>query len=64
LPIFSLLPEYRLAPLATDVIYVLLDLLSASALMQIAATGEAHSSRLFTSPRKAAKWSNVAIGAA
>ena len=64
LPLFSLLPSYRSFPMATNVVYICTDLLSASALMQIAETGEAVSSRHFTSTRRATRWSSVAIGAA
>jgi phosphatidylinositol glycan class U len=40
------------------------DLLSANALMDIADSGEAGSSRLFTSPRRDKRWTSFAIAAA
>ncbi|TKA48791.1 hypothetical protein B0A49_11882 [Cryomyces minteri] len=63
LPLFSLLPNPSIYPLATDLLYTAIDLLSANALMQIAESRESVSSRLFTSPRKNARWSAVAVGA-
>lgn len=41
-----------------------MDLLSANALMKIAESGEAGSSKLYTSPRKNKRWSSFAIAAA
>ena len=64
LPLFSLLPSSATYPAFTYLLYVLLDLLSASALMSIAESGEAVSSKLFTSPRKDKRWSSFAIAAA
>ncbi|KAF2140828.1 uncharacterized protein K452DRAFT_298912 [Aplosporella prunicola CBS 121167] len=63
LPIFSLLPDISVHPLATNLVYVLVDLLSANALIQIAETGESVSARLYTSPRKDMRWSSLAIAA-
>ncbi|KAF2501652.1 PIG-U-domain-containing protein [Lophium mytilinum] len=63
LPLFSLLPNPSTQPFATNLLYTIVDLLGASALMQIAESGQSVSSRLFTSPRKALRWSNIAIGA-
>ncbi|KAF2815509.1 CDC91 cell division cycle 91-like protein [Mytilinidion resinicola] len=63
LPLFSLLPNPSTYPFATNLLYTIVDLLGASALMQIAETGQSVSSRLFTSPRKDLRWSNIAIGA-
>ena len=61
LPLFALLPKQRVV---THLLYIVLDLLSANALMSIADTGESSSSKLFTSPRRGARWSSVAVGAA
>ncbi|KAF2202501.1 PIG-U-domain-containing protein [Delitschia confertaspora ATCC 74209] len=63
LPLFSLLPNPAYHPFATNVLYTIVDLLGANALMQIAETGQTVSSRLFTSPRKDLRWSSLAIGA-
>ncbi|KAK8195969.1 hypothetical protein M8818_007120 [Zalaria obscura] len=63
LPLFSLFPDPLRFPLAHVLLYTILDLLSANALMQMAESGEAVSSRLFTSSRKDKRWSSVAIGA-
>ncbi|KAK8195214.1 GPI transamidase-like protein component PIG-U [Phyllosticta capitalensis] len=63
LPLFSLLPDISKFPLATNIVYIIVDLLSANALMQIAETGENVSPRQFTSPRKDLRWSSVAIAA-
>ncbi|KAH8779420.1 GPI transamidase-like protein component PIG-U [Hyaloscypha finlandica] len=64
LPLFSLLPSSATYPAFTYLLYIILDLLSANALMCIAESGEAVSSKLFTSPRKDKRWSNFAIAAA
>ncbi|KAI9682052.1 MAG: hypothetical protein M1817_000106 [Caeruleum heppii] len=61
LPLFALLPRQ---PYATALLYILVDILSAISLMNIAEAGEASQSRLFTSPRKDLKWSSAAVGAA
>lgn len=61
LPLFSLLPKQ---PLAISLLYIFVDLLSATALMSIADTGESGSSKLFTSPRKKSRWSSLAVAAA
>ncbi|KAF4311534.1 gpi transamidase component pig-u [Botryosphaeria dothidea] len=63
LPLFSLLPDIYSFPLATNLVYIAVDLLSANALMQVAETGENVSARLFTSPRKGMHWSGLAIAA-
>ncbi|KAK0628112.1 Phosphatidylinositol glycan anchor biosynthesis class U protein [Lasiodiplodia hormozganensis] len=63
LPLFSLLPDIYAFPLATNLIYIAVDLLSANALMRIAETGENVSSRLFTSPRKDLRWGSLAVAA-
>jgi phosphatidylinositol glycan class U len=64
LPLFSLLPSSATYPAFTYLLYILVDLLSANALMKIAESGEAGSSKLYTSPRKDKKWSGLAIAAA
>jgi phosphatidylinositol glycan class U len=63
LPLFSLLPSYSSHPIFTHLLYIIVDILSANALMKIAESGEAGSSKLFTSPRREKRWSSVAIGA-
>ncbi|KAF2705000.1 PIG-U-domain-containing protein [Pleomassaria siparia CBS 279.74] len=63
LPLFSLLPNPSYSPFATNVFYTMVDLLSAYALMQIANSGQATVTRLFTSSRKELRWSSVAIAA-
>ncbi|EKD12630.1 uncharacterized protein L3040_005215 [Drepanopeziza brunnea f. sp. 'multigermtubi'] len=64
LPLFSLLPSSMSYPIFTYLLYILVDLSSANALMKIAETGEAGSSKLYTSPRKDKRWSSYAIAAA
>ncbi|CAL3970155.1 unnamed protein product [Diplocarpon coronariae] len=64
LPLFSLLPNSTSYPLFTYLLYIFVDLLSANAIMQIAESGEAGSSKLYTSPRKDKRWSSYAIAAA
>jgi phosphatidylinositol glycan class U len=64
LTLFSLLPSATTYPIVTNLLYIAVDLLSANALMNIADSGEAGSSRLFTSPRKDKRWSSYAIAAA
>ena len=63
LPFFSLLPNYATWPVFTNLLYILVDLLSAVSLMRIADSGEAVSSKLFTSPRKDKRWSNTQVAA-
>lgn len=63
LPLFSLLPDSAASPIFTYLLYILLDLLSANALMNMAESGEAGSSKIFSSPRRERRWSSVAIGA-
>ncbi|KAL1837378.1 hypothetical protein VTJ49DRAFT_3937 [Mycothermus thermophilus] len=63
LPLFSLLPNFASLPLLTDLVYVVLDLLSARALWRIADSGEAGSSAQFTSPRRAKRWSGFVLAA-
>ncbi|KAL9095833.1 MAG: hypothetical protein Q9165_001830 [Trypethelium subeluteriae] len=62
LPLFSLLPDLNQYPFATNFLYTAVDLLCANALMELAQTGQATSSRYFTSPRKGMTWSAVSIG--
>ncbi|KAL3418079.1 GPI transamidase subunit PIG-U [Phlyctema vagabunda] len=64
LPLFSLLPSSSSHPVFTYILYILVDLLSADALMKIADSGEAGCSKLFTSPRKDRRWSSFAVAAA
>lgn len=64
LTLFSLLPSSADYPLVTNLLYILVDLLSANALMQIADSGESGSSKLFTSPRKEKRWDSYAIATA
>ncbi len=63
LPLFSLLPDFSAHPIFTYILYTIVDILSANALMKIAETGEAGSSRLFISPRREKRWSSLEIGA-
>lgn len=63
LPLFSLLPNSSSHPFATNLLYTIVDLLGANALMQIAETSQSVSSRLFTSSRKDLRWSTIAVGA-
>ncbi|KFX88189.1 hypothetical protein O988_09129 [Pseudogymnoascus sp. VKM F-3808] len=63
LPFFSLLPNYSTWPIFTNIIYILVDLLSALALMKIAESGESVSTKLYTSPRKERRWSSTKIAA-
>ncbi|KAI9685114.1 MAG: hypothetical protein M1820_010836 [Bogoriella megaspora] len=63
LPLFSLLPDVRQFPIATGLLYIVVDLLCANAVMELAETGQAQISRYFTSPRKNAAWDQISIGA-
>ncbi|KAM3546481.1 Phosphatidylinositol glycan anchor biosynthesis class U protein [Beauveria bassiana] len=64
LPLFSLLPDVREWPVFTAILYILVDLLSASALSTIADSGEAGQTKHYTSPRRAKTTSGVFIAAA
>ncbi|CAI4218511.1 unnamed protein product [Parascedosporium putredinis] len=64
LPIFSLLPDNRSLPIVTFLLFIALDILTADALSKIADSGEAGSSRLFTSPRREKRWSGLRVAAA
>lgn len=63
LPLFAMLPDAASFPLPTNILYILLDLIGAFALVQIAESGAAMSSKLFTSPRKHAKYGTLAVAA-
>ena len=63
LPLFALIPPSLFSPL-TALLYVLVDLLCANALIRITESGESGSSRLFTSPRKELKWDSIEVAAA
>lgn len=63
LPLFALIPPSLFSPL-TALVYILVDLLCANALIRITESGESGSSRLFTSPRKDMKWDSTAVAAA
>ncbi|KAL2890024.1 Phosphatidylinositol glycan anchor biosynthesis class U protein [Ceratocystis lukuohia] len=63
LPLFGLLPSNQAWPIFTYLLYIAVDLLSAGALRRIADSGEAGSSKLFTSPRRERKWSGSLIAA-
>ena len=63
LPLFALIPPSLFSPL-TGLLYIVLDLLCANALVHITESGESGSSRLFTSPRKDMKWDSIAVAAA
>ncbi|CAG8979400.1 hypothetical protein HYALB_00010491 [Hymenoscyphus albidus] len=64
LPLFALLPSSQSWPSMTYLLYILVDILSANALMKIAKSGEGGSSSLYCSPRMGKKWSGYAIAAA
>lgn len=64
LPLFSLLPDVKTWPIFTSILYIAVDLLSADALFKIAGSGEAGQSRLFTSPRRGKKASELLVAAA
>ncbi|KAF4819319.1 Phosphatidylinositol glycan anchor biosynthesis class U protein [Colletotrichum siamense] len=61
LPLFSLLPDPKSFPIFTCILYILFDILSADALSKIADSGEAGTSRLFTSPRRGKRWSGLVV---
>ncbi len=63
LPFFSFLPDYATWPIFTNLLYILVDLLSAVALIIIAESGESTSSKLFTSPRGNRRWSSTQVAA-
>ncbi|MCJ1379875.1 hypothetical protein MMC17_002978 [Xylographa soralifera] len=63
LPLFALIPP-SIFSLITPLLYILLDILCADALVRIAESCESTRSRLFTSPRKDIKWDTIAVAAA
>jgi GPI-anchor transamidase subunit U len=63
LPIFALLPKSSSNPIVTMLLYSLVDILNANALIDITNSGESISARLFTSPRKGVKWDDISIAA-
>lgn len=63
LPLFSLLPDVKQWPIFTALLYILVDLLSADALIKLAESGEAGSSKLFASPRRHKQVSGLAVAA-
>ncbi|MCJ1285960.1 hypothetical protein MMC26_005302 [Xylographa opegraphella] len=63
LPLFALIPT-SIFSIITSLLYVLLDILCADALIRIAKSCESTRSRLFTSPRKDTKWDSIAVAAA
>ncbi|KAG9751038.1 GPI transamidase-like protein component PIG-U, partial [Aureobasidium melanogenum] len=64
LPLFSLLPDPTRYPLVTVLLYTIVDLASAYALMQIFASGQSYATRFFTSSRESKRWSSFAVAAA
>ncbi|KAK5992700.1 Phosphatidylinositol glycan anchor biosynthesis class U protein [Cladobotryum mycophilum] len=66
LPLFSLLPDVKTWPIFTSLLYILVDLLSAHALVKIADSGEAAESKLFKSLRgdKSKRASGLLVAAA
>lgn len=63
LPLFSLLPDVKVWPIFTALLYTVVDIVSADALAQIASSGEAGQSRLYASPRRGKKPSGLAVAA-
>ncbi|RDW93896.1 GPI-anchor transamidase subunit GAB1 [Aspergillus mulundensis] len=63
LPIFSLLPNAHQYPLPTALLYSLIDLLNANALVTISDSAQAVSGRLYTSIRKQIKWDGAVVAA-
>lgn len=61
LPLFSVLPDPQAWPIFTNMLYITVDLLSAHALSRIADSGEAASSRLYTSARKDRRWTGTVV---
>jgi phosphatidylinositol glycan class U len=58
-----MLPNPTHYPLVTVLLYTLIDLASAYALMQVFASGQSHTTRFFTSPRESKRWSSSAVAA-
>ncbi|KAK5126552.1 hypothetical protein LTR85_009486 [Meristemomyces frigidus] len=65
LPLFSLLPSSStwIGRLASILLFTGLDLLTADCLYQIAESSAAHTSRLFSSPRKDRTWHPISVAA-
>lgn len=63
LPLFSLLPGDRTFHLTSTLLYTILDIMSANALIQVSETQVASSSHYFTSPRADRRWSSIAVAA-
>ena len=63
LPLFALLPDATSFPLATNLLYIMLDLISAYMLTLIADSGISTTCRLFKSPRRHLRYSSLAIAA-
>ncbi|MCJ1391018.1 hypothetical protein MMC18_003879 [Xylographa bjoerkii] len=63
LPLFALIPS-SVFSIVTSLLYVLLDISCADALIRIANSCESTCSRMFTSPRKDVKWDSLAVAAA
>lgn len=65
LPIFSLFPQsYSDHPLASGLIYIVLDVLNALALISIASSSASTVNRLYTTPRKSIKFDGSTVAAA
>jgi GPI-anchor transamidase subunit U len=64
LPIFSILPDFAFTNTAVGALYTLVDLLNANALEAIADSGEAVSTRLFTSSRREDRLHSTIVSAA
>ncbi|KAL4820554.1 GPI transamidase subunit PIG-U [Aspergillus spinulosporus] len=63
LPIFSLLPNAQQYPMPTALLYSLVDLLNAYALVTISDSAQAVSGRLYASSRKLIKWDGTVVAA-
>ncbi|KAL2003816.1 hypothetical protein VTN02DRAFT_2170 [Thermoascus thermophilus] len=63
LPIFALLPNAQNFPLVTGVVYSLVDLLNANALITISNSAESVSGRLHTTTRRNIRWDGILIAA-
>jgi phosphatidylinositol glycan class U len=64
LPTFSILPDFAFTNTAIGALYTLVDLVNANALEAIADSGEAVSTRLFTSSRRNDRLHSTAVSAA
>ncbi|KAK2736245.1 hypothetical protein FQN57_000843 [Myotisia sp. PD_48] len=61
LPLFSLIPQSHAHTMLTVLVYTLLDLLNANALIHISSSEESVKSRLFTSTRRKIRWNSTSI---